>query len=78
VDGDELQRVAGRYIRAVRVERGISQKQFAELLSVHRTHLGGVERGERNLTLQSLARLARPIGVNPRRLLDDVEQNGAK
>ena len=73
VDG-ELQRIAGRNIRAIRVERGVSQEQFAELLGIHRTYMGGVERGERNLTLRSLEHLAESIGIDPRRLLDDIPE----
>jgi transcriptional regulator with XRE-family HTH domain len=65
----ELQRVVGRNLRAYRVERGLSQEAFAEVLEVHRTYMGGVERGERNLTLKSVERIAGRIGVDPLELL---------
>ena len=47
----------------------MSQEDFAHVLGVHRTYLGGVERGERNLTLKSLERLAERAGVDALELL---------
>lgn len=60
----QLQRVVGRNLRRIRLERGYSQEAFAEVLGVHRTYLGAVERGERNLTLQTVERLAGDLGVD--------------
>lgn len=68
----ELQRRFGRNLRRYREERGLSQEAFAEVLGVHRTYMGGVERGERNLTLRSVERLAETIGVDPLTLLTEV------
>ena len=65
----DLQRIAGANIRAIRKQRGVSQEQLADALGVHRTYMGGVERGERNLTLRSLEKLAERIGVDPVSLL---------
>jgi transcriptional regulator with XRE-family HTH domain len=65
----ELQRTVGRNLRRLRLDRGLSQEVFAEMLGVHRTYMGGVERGERNLTLRSLERIADRLGVDPRVLL---------
>ncbi|HEX7834134.1 MAG TPA: helix-turn-helix transcriptional regulator [Pseudolysinimonas sp.] len=65
----ELQRIAGANIRAYRRARGVSQEELADVLGVHRTYMGGVERGERNLTLRSLERLAERMGVDPVTLL---------
>lgn len=66
----QLQRTVGRNLRAHREARGLSQERFAELLGVHRTYMGGIERGERNLTLKSLERIAGRIRVDPLELLD--------
>ncbi len=68
MEGD-LQKTVGRNLRRYREERGFSQEGFAEVLGVHRTYLGGVERGERNLTLKSVERIAEAIGVEPTLLL---------
>lgn len=68
MEGD-LQRAVGRSLRVYREARGLSQEAFADVLGVHRTYMGGIERGERNLTLKSLERLAERIGVDPLALL---------
>lgn len=68
MEGD-LQRAVGRNLRAYRKERGLSQEAFAEVLGVHRTYMGGVERGERNLTLKSVERIAARLEVEPLTLL---------
>lgn len=72
MDGEgELQRRLGRNLRAHREARGMSQAAFAELLGVHRTYMGGIERGERNLTLKSLEQIAERLGLDPLELLGD-------
>lgn len=68
MEGD-LQRAVGRNLRAYRVARGLSQEAFADVLCVHRTYMGGLERGERNLTLRSLERIAERLGVGVLELL---------
>jgi transcriptional regulator with XRE-family HTH domain len=68
VEGD-LQRAVGRNLRAYREARGLSQEAFAQVLGVHRTYMGGVERGERNLTLKSLERIAARLELDPLDLL---------
>ena len=66
-----LQRIVGRNLRAYRKVHGLSQEAFAEILGVHRTYMGGIERGERNLTLKSVERIADRIELEPQSLLDD-------
>ena len=70
MEGD-LQRALGRNLRRYRQARGLSQETFADLVGVHRTYMGGLERGERNLTLRSVKRLAAVIEVDPLELLRD-------
>ncbi|EEG26194.1 helix-turn-helix domain-containing protein [Corynebacterium matruchotii] len=65
----DLQKVVGAYLRSYRKERGLSQERFADVLGVHRTYMGSVERGERNLTLQTVEHLAEQIGVEVREML---------
>jgi transcriptional regulator with XRE-family HTH domain len=65
----ELQRNLGRNLRAYRIAREISQEALAEELGYHRTYMGGLERGERNLSLQKVEVLARAIKVEPLALL---------
>lgn len=68
MEGD-LQRVVGINLRAYRQRRGLSQEAFADVVGVHRTYMGGLERGERNLTLRSLERIAATLDVDPLELL---------
>jgi transcriptional regulator with XRE-family HTH domain len=68
VEGD-LQRTVGDNLRAYREAHGISQEAFADVLGFHRTYLGDLERGERNLSLQSVERLAQRMKVDPLTLL---------
>jgi transcriptional regulator with XRE-family HTH domain len=59
----------GRRVREFRAERGLSQEQLAELAGVHRTYLGGIERGERNPTLSNVERIAKALRVSPAQLV---------
>jgi len=68
VEGD-LQRTVGRNLREHRETRGLSQEAFAEVLGVHRTYMGAIERGERNLTLRSVERIAAKADIDPMTLL---------
>lgn len=63
MEGD-LQRRLGRNVRAIRHARGFSQEDFADHLGFHRTYLGSIERGERNLSLRSLEALADALAVD--------------
>jgi transcriptional regulator with XRE-family HTH domain len=68
MEGD-LQRTVGHNLRAYREDKKLSQEAFADELGVHRTYMGGIERGERNLTLKSLERIASRIDLDPLALL---------
>lgn len=66
---DELLIRLGRNIHRWRTERGLSQEQLAEHIGVHRTYAGGLERGERNLSLRTLTKLAAQLELDPLELL---------
>lgn len=70
MDG-QLQRNLGRNLRRWRKDRQLSQEVLAEVLAVHRTYIGGVERGERNLTLRSVEQIAETLDLDPLELLRD-------
>jgi len=72
----ELQRIMGRNLRAYRDAQGISQEAFATVLGFHRTYVGGLERGERNLTLKNVERIAALLGMEPLKLLSPQEGGG--
>lgn len=68
MNGD-LQRVVGRNLRRIRTGRGVTQEELGESIDRHRTYVGGIERGERNLALQTVESLADALGVDPSALL---------
>ena len=53
----------GKRIRQLRLKKGWTQEQLAERTNRHWTYIGGMERGERNVTLQVIADIARALGV---------------
>jgi transcriptional regulator with XRE-family HTH domain len=55
------------------LSKNACQEAFADVLGVHRTYMGGVERGDRNLTLKSVERLAAKLDVEPLGLLTPAE-----
>ena len=63
----------GRAIRKFREQAGLSQEQLAELADLHRTYVGAIERGERNLTIVSLHRISAALGLKPSAVLSAVE-----
>jgi len=65
----ELQVRVGKNLRAYRLKLGLSQEAFADQLVFHRTYMGGIERGERNLTLRSVERIAERLGIDSISLL---------
>jgi transcriptional regulator with XRE-family HTH domain len=61
-DADILVRF-GERVRELRKRSGFSQEEFAERCGLDRTYVGGIERGERNLSLRNIAVIARALGV---------------
>lgn len=61
-------------MRAERERLGVSQEDLADRAGIHRTYLGGVERGERNVGLLNVLRIARALGVAPAVLFVDFRQ----
>lgn len=69
MEGD-LQQTLGRNLRSYRESRALSQEAFAEHLGYHRTYVGEVERGKRNLSLRAVERLAKRLDLDPLSLLE--------
>lgn len=59
----------GKTVRKLREDQGYSQETFADYAGIHRTYLGGIERGERNPTLTTIHRLAKALKIPPHKLL---------
>jgi len=63
----------GKAVRKRREAVGVSQERLAELAGVHRTYVGDVERGERNIALINMQRIARALGLKLSKLIRDAE-----
>jgi transcriptional regulator with XRE-family HTH domain len=65
----DLNGVLAANVRRLRVKLGLSQEEFGERCGLHRTYVGAIERGERNVTLKTVAQLAEALGVASGQLL---------
>ena len=64
-----VRQVFGHNLRKHREALGISQEDLAEKADLHRTYIGSVERGERNVSIDNMERLARAVGTTIEELL---------
>ena len=67
-----LQLAFGRRVRELRLAAGHSQEGFADLCGVHRTFMGTVERGESNISLSNIAKIAATLKLSLADLFDGV------
>jgi transcriptional regulator with XRE-family HTH domain len=68
---EKITEILARNIRKERAVLSISQDELADKSGLHRTYIGGIERGERNITLNSLEKIAHALGLNPKDLIDE-------
>jgi transcriptional regulator with XRE-family HTH domain len=69
-----LREKLGRAVRRRRTAAGYSQESFADACELHRTYIGSVERGEINISLDNIERIARTLRVPVSELFTDAEQ----
>jgi transcriptional regulator with XRE-family HTH domain len=63
----------GEKIRELRKEKGYSQEKFAYKIQLHRTYIGAVERGEKNITLKNLEKIAESLDVKISAIFSSIE-----
>ncbi len=60
----------GEKVRTERTKRGLSQEELGAKAGVHRTYIGMIERGEKNITLLNIEKIARALGIIISNLVD--------
>jgi transcriptional regulator with XRE-family HTH domain len=69
-----LRKRLGRVVRRLREAAGYSQEGFADHVGVHRTYMGSVERGEINISLDNIEKIARGFGLSAGEMLREADQ----
>ncbi|HEY3317203.1 MAG TPA: helix-turn-helix transcriptional regulator [Coriobacteriia bacterium] len=67
----DARREFGRRVQELRRQRGLSQEKLGELAELDRTFVSSIENGRRNVTLGTIGKLARALGVDPAVLVSD-------
>jgi transcriptional regulator with XRE-family HTH domain len=73
----ELLILLGKRVHGLRVSKKWSQEEFAHVGGLHRTYIGQVERGEKNISFANLFKLSTALGVSLSQLLSGLEEGGA-
>ena len=71
----QITEVLAKNLLAFRRKQQLSQEDLAELCNLHRTYIGSIERGERNVTLSTLEIIAQAVGVSVPKLLTPIEHD---
>lgn len=69
---DDAKTKLGSNIRRYRTKLGLSQEALADSCELHRTYIGSIERGERNISLDNIVKVARALRIHPSELLKGV------
>ncbi len=64
----------GNKVRELRKSKGLSQEKLAEKAGLHYTYIGAVERGEKNISLQNVEKIAHALGVDITKLFTFIRQ----
>jgi transcriptional regulator with XRE-family HTH domain len=64
----DVKALFGNRVRQLRKARNWSQEEFAQKAGIDRSYMGGVERGERNVSLENICQIAKTLGVSPSEL----------
>jgi ribosome-binding protein aMBF1 (putative translation factor) len=67
-----IQVLFGKRLRRIRLKRGLSQEKLAELAGLHTNYVGRIERGEQNVSLINIGKLARGLKIPPANLFKGI------
>ena len=67
----KVRKAFGQRVRGFRLAKGYSQEKFADIVGLHRTYIGAVERGEQNVSIDNIAKIAKSLKVS----LEDMFKN---
>ncbi len=70
---NEIAKIVGKRVRNYRHQLGISQERLAELSGFHPTYIGQIERGEKNATLESIAKISSALNVTLSKLFEKID-----
>ena len=68
-----MRKKLGIRIKELRTEKGISQEKFADLVGIDRTYLSSVEKGERNISLDNICKIAKGFGISVEKLFKGLD-----
>jgi transcriptional regulator with XRE-family HTH domain len=69
----EVIKILGKNIKNKRIQKQLSQEAFADLCGLHRTYIGMIERGEKNLTFVNLVKVSKALDVSICELVQGIE-----
>jgi ribosome-binding protein aMBF1 (putative translation factor) len=67
-----LRKAFGKKVREIRKTKGFSQESLAEAADLHRTYIGSIERGEQNVSIDNIDKIAKALKVRPAALFDGL------
>lgn len=72
----DIAKTVGKRLRSYRTGQGLSQEKLAERAGLHPTYIGQVERGEKNLTIESLEKITSALDVPMANVFEKIEERG--
>jgi transcriptional regulator with XRE-family HTH domain len=74
----DILKAFGQRVRALRKRAGYSQEAFADRCGLDRTYMGGIERGERNVALRNIHRIAQALEISLAELMEGCDDFGGE
>jgi transcriptional regulator with XRE-family HTH domain len=62
----------GKRLKTLRIDKGLTQLELAEILDMSPNFVGMIERGERNTTVENIFKISRALGIKPSNLFEEL------